>query len=255
MSFRAAALGGIFALAIGVVAGCGSSPAPATAPPGGGKTVDAATAGTLTGRVVFKGTPPARETFKMGTDPVCGASGQSEALLVSKDGAIQNAFVYIKDGVDPSYTFDVPTTPVTLDQKGCFYEPRVVGVRVGQPIQIVNSDPTLHNVHALPRVNQEFNYPQSKVGASMTRTFTSPEVMVRFKCDVHGWMASYVGVMSTPFFAVTNSDGSFEIKGLPPGTYTVEAWQEKLGTRSATITIGPSQSQTTSFTFEETKSQ
>lgn len=241
-------------LALAVAAACASpqAPPPKTA---AGKTVDAATAGAVTGKVLFKGTPPARETFRMGTDKIClegaGPNPQSDALLVGNDGAIQNVFVYIKDGVDPSYSFDVPTTPVVLDQKGCFYTPRVIGVRAGQPIDVMNSDPTLHNVHALPKTNQEFNHPQSKVGDKMTKVFTTPEVMVRFKCDVHGWMAAYVGVMSTPFFAITGADGSFEIKGLPPGTYTVEAWHEKLGTQTAKLTIAEHQTQTASFTFDE----
>jgi plastocyanin len=242
-------------IALALSAACGSPAAPPAAPAGGGKTVDAATAGTLSGKVLFKGTPPVRETFKMGTDTVClqgsGPNPQSDAILVAADGAIQNVFVYIKDGIDPAYTFDVPVTPVTLDQKGCIYTPRVIGVRAGQPIDVINSDATLHNVHALPKANQEFNHPQSKVAEKMTKVFTVPEVMVRFKCDVHGWMAAYVGVMANPYFAVTGADGSFEIKGLPPGTYTVEAWHEKLGTQTTKVTIAEHQTQTASFTFDE----
>jgi plastocyanin len=243
-------------LALALSAGCASTqPPPVTS--GGGKTVDPATAGSLSGKVLFKGTPPARETFKMGTDTVCQQSGgpnpQSEAILVGADGAIKNVFVYIKDGVDPAYSFDVPSTPVALDQKGCIYTPRVIGVRAGQTIEVINSDATLHNVHAIPKTNQEFNHPQSKVGDKLTKVFTVPEVMVRFKCDVHGWMSSYVGVMATPFFAVTGDDGSFDIKGLPPGTYTVEAWHEKLGTQTTKVTVAEHQAQTAAFSFEEKK--
>ena len=173
----------------------------------------------------------------------------SDAVLIAADGGLKNVFVYVKDGLDPAYGFDIPTTTVVLDQKGCRYTPRIVGVRAGQPIDIVNSDPTLHNVHALPMANPEFNQGQPIQGFRTTRTFTTPEVMVRFKCDVHSWMAAHVGVVAHPYFAITKDDGSFEIPNLPPGTYTIEAWHEKFGTQVAKVTIGDKQSQTTSFTF------
>ncbi len=173
----------------------------------------------------------------------------SDAVLIAADGGLKNVFVYVKDGLDPEYGFDIPTTTVVLDQKGCRYTPRIVGVRAGQPIDIVNSDPTLHNVHALPTANPEFNQGQPIQGFRTTRTFTTPEVMVRFKCDVHSWMAAHVGVVAHPYFAITKDDGSFEIPNLPPGTYTIEAWHEKFGTHVAKVTIGDKQSQTTSFTF------
>ena len=143
-------------------------------------------------------------------------------MLVGADGGLKNAFVYVREGLDPAYGFDVPASAVILDQKGCRYAPRVVGVRVGQPLEIVNSDPTAHNVHALPMSNQEFNQGQPFQGMRMTQTFTVPEVMVRFMCNVHGWMKAYAGVRPDPFFAVSGEDGSFSIKDLPPGTYTVE---------------------------------
>jgi plastocyanin len=157
--------------------------------------------------------------------------------------------VYVKEGLDPSYTFEAPTTPVVLDQKGCFYTPRVIGVRVGQPMDIVNSDPTMHNVHALPMVNQEFNHGQPKQNMRLTKTFTAPEVMVRFKCDVHSWMAAWVGVMAHPYFAVTKPSGEFTIPNLPAGTYTLETWNEKLGTKTMQVTVAPGQSQTAAFTM------
>jgi plastocyanin len=238
--------------ALTLAAACSSTPS--TAPPaGGGKKVDAATAGAVTGRVVFQGTPPPRETLRMGTDPACrqsgGSSPQNDAVLIGPDSALQNAFVYVKDGVDPAYSFDIPTSSALLEQKGCRYVPRVFGIRAGQPLEIVNGDATSHNVHALPLSNREFNRMEQIQGSRMTQTFTVPEVMVRFKCDVHGWMTAFIGVMKDPFFAVTKADGTFEIKGLPPGTYTLEAWHEKFGTRAETVTIGEHQTQSISFSF------
>ena len=231
-----------------VTTACGSA-APPPPPTGGGKTVDSATAGTLSGRAVFTGAPPAIETLKMTTDKACvagaGPNPQSDRVLIGADGGLKNVFVHVKEGLDPAYSFETPPAPVVLDQKGCIYTPRVVGVRAGQVLEVLNSDDTLHNVHALPMANQDFNTSQKKV----SRTFTVPEVMVRFKCDVHQWMAAYVGVVAHPFFAVTDASGAFELKGLPPGTYTLEAWHERFGTRSATVTLDPKGSRTATFSF------
>lgn len=242
---------GLFLLGTLVLAACQSKPAPP--PASAGKHVDPATAGSVSGRVVFSGTPPPAARINMAADPACveanGQDARSESVLVGPNGGLQNVFVYVKDGLDPAYTFDTPTTTVQLAQKGCRYEPRVAGVEVGQPVEITNDDDTIHNVHALPVKNQEFNTMQPVQGMHMTHTFTVPEVMVRFKCDVHGWMTAYVGVTNNPFFAVTKPDGTFEITGLPPGTYTIGAWHEKFGTQTAQVTIGPSQAQTVSFTY------
>ena len=247
----------VLSLACGLAAfglACSSEdPPPAPPSTGGGKQVDRATAGSLAGRVVFAGAAPTAEVLRMGSDQACvqgaGPNPQSDAILIGQDGALQNVFVYVKEGLDASYSFDVPAAPALLDQKGCRYTPRVLGVRAGQPIKVVNSDPTLHNVHALPLVNGEFNKSTPVVGSSTTQTFTAPEVMVRFKCDVHGWMAAYVGVVAHPYFAVTDASGAFAIQDLPPGTYTIEAWHEKFGTRTAQVTVGEKQAQTLSVTF------
>ena len=178
-----------------------------------------------------------------------GPNPPSDAVLIGADGALQNVFVYVKDGLDPADSFDVPATPVVQEQRGCRYVPRTLGVRAGQPLEFLNGDDTLHNVHALPMTNQDFNLGLPKKGDTRTRTFTVPEVMVRFKCDVHPWMAGYVGVMAHPFFAVTDESGAFTIKGLPPGRYTIEAWHERFGTRTATVTIDPSGAEISSFSF------
>jgi len=211
--------------------------------------VDTATAGAVAGKVTFMGTPPPAETISMSSDPRCmNAGAKTETVMVSGDGSLQNVFVYVKEGLG-TLKFPVPTAPLVLDQKGCQYRPHVFGVQAGQPIEILNSDATLHNIHAWPQVNQEFNLGQGLQGMKDTHVFTTPEVMVPFKCDVHRWMNSFVGVVAHPFFAVTGADGGFQLKGLPPGTYTVEAWHEKFGTRTASVTIGAKESKDVAFTF------
>jgi plastocyanin len=227
-----------------------SSPAGATS----GQKVDESKAGNISGKALVDGAIPKAEPIKMSADPVCvreNKAGASSEAFVGKDGGLGNVFVYVKDGLG-SYVWDVPTTPIKLDQDGCRYHPHVFGVRVGQPIEIVNSDPTLHNIHAVPKVNQEFNTGQPIEGMKSTHTFTAKEVMVPFKCDVHGWMNAYVGVLDHPYFAVTNEEGSFELKTLPPGTYTIEAWHERLGPQSQTVTIGEKESKEVSFKFKTT---
>jgi hypothetical protein len=144
----------------------------------------------------------------------------------------------------------VPTQPVTLDQAGCMYKPHVFGVRAGQNIEFVNSDSTGHNVHALPNANQEFNFSQPIQRQKDTRFFTAPEVMVRFKCDLHNWMSAYAGVLDHPYFAVTSPGGQFELEDIPAGTYTIEAWHEKLGTQTQSVTIGENDSKDITFTFK-----
>ena len=224
-------------------------PAPTATP---GKKVDAATAGSISGTVTFEGTPPANAPIRLSKDcvGVANASAPNEAVIVGANGALKNAFVYVKSGLDSAYTFDPPAKPVELVQQGCIYAPRVLGVRVGQAIDIVNADATMHNVHALPMVNQEFNKSQPRKDERMQHVFTVPEPeMVRFMCNVHGWMTSYVGVMEHPYFAVSDDAGKFEIPNLPPGTYTVEAWHEKFGRRQAQVTVADKQAQTASFSF------
>jgi plastocyanin len=239
-----------------LVAACGQeAPAPAPENPNA-RPVDAATAGTISGQVTFNGTPPPAETIDMGTDQACvdasGETAMSDAVLIGENGRLQNVFVHIKDGLDSDYSFETPTEEVLLDQDGCKYTPRVLGVRVGQTLKVLNSDATMHNVHALPMENLEFNKSTPMQGTSTSTVFTVPEVMVRFMCNVHGWMNAYVGVTPHPYFAVTGPDGSFSLEGVPPGTYTIEAWHEKFGTQTATVTIGAQETGTTSFTFTNT---
>jgi plastocyanin len=232
----------------GLAAACGGEKqAVPTGPPPNAKRVDTATAGRVTGRVMLDGAAPANLPIKMTSDPVCisqNPNGATFENFVVDNGALENVFVYVKDGLG-DYYFDVPADPVKLDQHGCRYVPHVLGVRAGQPLAISNSDDTLHNVHALPKTNQEFNRGQHVKGMVDTKTFAAREVMVPFKCDVHGWMQAFVGVMDHPYFAVTHDGGTFDLKNLPPGTYTVEAWHEK-----QTVTIAPKESKEITFTFK-----
>ncbi|MBM3820449.1 MAG: hypothetical protein FJW14_15720 [Acidimicrobiia bacterium] len=225
-------------------AGCGGSQSESNAPPPPTTNpVDPATAGTIAGRVTFEGTAPPGQPIRMDSDPNCArqSSGATEQqVMVGANGALQNVFVYVKDGLG-TLRFPVPTVAAVLDQKGCVYTPRVLGVQVGQAMEIVNSDPTLHNVHAVPVSNREFNMGYPIQGMKHTHTFSTREVMVPFKCDVHGWMRAWVGVLDHPYYGVTAADGGFTFEGLPPGTYTVEAWHESLGTQSQTVTIGASE--------------
>jgi plastocyanin len=225
--------------------------APSGPPPGALK-VDAAKAGNIVGRVVFDGAPPQNAPVKMAGDPSCikaNAEGLTFETYMVRNGGLDNVFVYVKDGVG-NYYFDVPTEPVKLDQQGCRYVPHVFGARVGQPIEITNSDDTLHNVHAVANVNREFNFGQHFKGMKNTEVFTAREVMVPFKCDVHGWMTSYGGILDHPFFAVSADGGKFELKNLPAGTYTVEAWHEKLPPQTQTVTVGEKETKEVSFVFK-----
>jgi hypothetical protein len=195
--------------------------------------------GVVTGKISFEGEPPPRTPVPMDADSNCKPSaGQalSETTIVGASGGLQNAFVYVKDGLG-NRVYETPSTPVALDQRGCRYEPHVFGVFVGQPVEIRNSDPTLHNVHAIPKTNDEFNFGQQPKTPPMTRMFDEAEIGLSFRCDVHGWMRAYANVVTHPFFAVTREDGMFEIKGLPAGTYTIEAWHERLGTQTQQVMI------------------
>jgi hypothetical protein len=234
--------------------GSGGSSSAVPAPAPGAVKIDPATVGDVTGSVVIEGTAPKNEPIKMAADPNCSknASGpQFQATyVVGPDGkTFGNVFVYVKDGLG-NYVYDPPSGVATIDQKGCRYIPHVFGVRVGQKIEILNSDPTLHNIHATPKANREFNTGQPMQGMKTEQTFTAKEVMVPFKCDVHGWMNAYAGVLDHPFYAVTGEDGKFALKGLPPGTYTVEAWHERLGATTQSVTLGAKESKDVTFTFK-----
>jgi plastocyanin len=232
---------------------CGGDKGPvASGRPADAKAVDASKTGTVAGRVLLDGAAPANAQIKMSADPFCIRAHPGGAVFdsfVSDNGGLGNVFVYIKDGLG-NYWVDVPAEPVKLDQSGCRYTPHVLGVRAGQTLEVSNSDETMHNVHALATVNGDFNFGQPIKGQKDRKTFASPEVMVTFKCNVHPWMTAYVGVVNHPYFAVTASEGGFQLKDVPAGTYTMEAWHEKLGTQTQTVTIGEKESKEISFTFK-----
>lgn len=193
----------------------------------------AADSGVISGKVTLDGKAPAETPIKFDADPKCKMAHPDGATtrhyVTDASGGLANVFVYVKDGL-AGKKFPAPTTPVLLDQHGCLYDPYVIGLQVGQPLTIQNSDDTLHNVHALGKANAEFNVGQPVKGMKSDKTFTKPEVFVKFKCDVHPWMFAYVGVVDNPFFAVTAADGSFKIANLPDGEYTIAAVHPKIGT-------------------------
>ena len=213
--------------------------------------VVSADAATVQGGITLTGTAPDPGKIQMNADPTCAAhhGGQpvvGESVVVGAAGELANVFVYVKDYKGP---VAAPAGAVLLDQAGCTYHPHVTGVQVGQQLVIRNSDETLHNVHALAQTNKEFNIGQPVKGMESVKTFDKPEVMVKIKCDVHSWMSSYVGVVGHPYFGVSDGSGNFTIAGLPPGTYTLEAWHETFGSQTQQIEVGPSETKQVSFTF------
>ena len=240
------------ALLAAAVACGGQNDASPASPPANAKRVDESKAANVVGRVVFEGTVPVNPPIDLAADPYCASQNPGGARLenvVVANGGLENVFVYVKDGLG-DYGFDVPSEPVKLDQVGCQYRPHVLGVRAGQKLVITNSDDTLHNVHAMAKSNGEWNKGQALKNMSDAKVFKTREVMVAFKCDVHSWMRAYVGVLEHPYFAVTQNDGAFELKNLPAGTYTVEAWHEKLGTQTQSVTLGEKESKQVTFTFK-----
>jgi len=239
------------AIGLTLVAGACKKEEPPPAPAAVTNPVDPATTGSITGVVKFDGKAPAAQPITMDSDPYCEKQpkNSTESVVVGGDSGLQNVFVYVKDGLG-NRVFPVPATSAVLDQKGCRYAPHVLGIQVGQTLEIIGSDDTLHNVHAVPQQNREFNEAHQLAGIKHTHVFSTKEVMIPFKCDVHKWMNAYLGVLDHPFYAVTSNTGRFELKGLPPGTYTVEAWHEKLGTQTQMVTVGEKQSSNISFTFK-----
>lgn len=256
---------GICSLAFGALAfaitGCGggskqesSGNAPATASAPAGKTVDPATAGEVTGSVKLDGAAPKPKNINMAAEPACakahtGGPAMTEEVVAGDGGSLANVVVYVKSGLE-GYSFPPPSTPAKIDQQGCQYHSHVVALQVGQNLDVVNNDQTTHNIHPIPKENREWNESQPPGAAPIEKSFAREEIAIPVKCNVHPWMKAYIAVLANPYFQVTDKDGKFDLKNLPPGTYTLTAWHELYGTSEQTVTIGPKESKSVTFTFK-----
>jgi plastocyanin len=215
--------------------------------------VDAATAASLSGTVRFSGKKPARMPVDMSNDPACQQAHKGrvydESEVVNPNGALANVFIYVKTGLEGK-AFEPPSTPVAIDQKGCWFTPRVIGIQVGQPLSVINSDPVTHNIHPMAQINREWNHSQGAGDEPLARKFTKAEVLIRVKCNIHSWMHAFIGVTENPYYAVTDDKGAFTIPNLPPGEYTLEAVHEKLGTQDQKITVTAKGAVTADFAFK-----
>ena len=240
-------------LGVTLLAGCGKKEtveeqpaAPAAAP--AATPIDPATAASVSGTVKFDGAAPKPAKIDMSQDPNCAGGNTAENLVVS-GGHLENVFIYVKEGLG-NRAYDVPKTPVTLTQIGCKYKPHVLGVMAGQTLKIVNGDPTTHNIHPTPKDNREWNESQAPQAAPIEKTFAREEILLPVKCNQHPWMRMFVNVVKNPFYTVSGPDGKFEIKGLPPGDYTITFVHEKLGAQDQKITLAAKDSKTVDVTFK-----
>lgn len=250
-------------LLVCLLPGCSRPPAATTAPEKAAETapppaayfqVDPATEAVISGTIRFTGTKPVAARIDMDQDADCARLHQNapvpdEAVVVNRNGTVRNVFVYLKKGLEGK-RFAPPEEAVVIDQKGCWFQPRVLGLQTGQLLKVTNSDPVTHNIHPLAQVNREWNHSQAPEEAPFTRRFVSPEVMVRVKCNVHRWMRAWIGVLDHPYFAVTGPDGKFELRHVPPGTYTLAAWQETMGTQEQAVTVSASGQVSATFSFK-----
>jgi plastocyanin len=210
--------------------------------------IDPSTAATVSGTVKFDGTAPKPAKIDMSQDPACKGSNEAEAI-VADGGKLANVFVYVKEGLGDR-AFDVPKDSVVIDQEGCKYHPHVLGVMAGQNVEIKNADQTTHNIHPTPKDNREWNESQPPSAAPIEKNFAREEIMLPVKCNQHPWMKMYVNVVKSPFYAVTDKDGKYEIKGLPPGDYTLAFVHEKLGEQVQKVTVAAKDSKTVDTSFK-----
>jgi plastocyanin len=225
-----------------------NAPAESAAPAQPATPIDPATVATVKGTVKFDGTAPKLSKIDMSQDPGCKGANEAENVVVS-GGDLANVFVYVKDGLG-NRIFDVPKDPVVLEQQGCRYHPHVLGVMTGQTVQIKNADPTTHNIHPTPKDNREWNESQPPSAPAIEKNFAREEIMLPVKCNQHPWMKMYVNVVKNPFYAVTAKDGTYEIKGLPPGDYTIAFVHEKLGEQVQKVTVAPKDTKTVDQSFK-----
>ncbi|MFZ0786776.1 MAG: carboxypeptidase regulatory-like domain-containing protein [Candidatus Acidiferrales bacterium] len=238
--------------AAAILAGCSHNESSDDDQPAPTATVDPATVGAISGTVTLDGTPPAPHPIIMTAGPECAKLHSSPLtypeVVTGDNGALANVLVYVKSGLG-RYRYDLPAAPATLDQVGCMYEPHVLGLMTHEKLDIKNTDPIVHNVHPVPHKNRAWNQSQPIGSAAIETEFDHPDFAIPVLCNLHPWMRAYVFVFSHPYFAVTTTAGTFDLKNLPPGTYTIEAWQEKYGAQDQTVTIGPNQSKAISFRF------
>ena len=208
--------------------------------------------GSITGTITFEGKAPKMKPLKLDADPICVANSEiapkKEWLILDENKGVKNVLVFVTEGLNIDYS--LPEEPVVIDQKGCIYSPHVVGIMAGQQLDILNNDGTLHNIHALPKVNKEFNKAQPRSKKKLSVKFEKPEAPFKIKCDVHPWMGAYIGVFDHPCFAVSGDDGTYIISDLKPGEYVIEAWHEKLGSQTANVTVSDSAAHQ-DFTFKK----
>ena len=207
----------------------------------------------ITGTVSFLGRQPRPWRLDMSADSVCASMNPRTFLqtVIVRRNRLTNAFVYVKSGSAlDELSFETPSNPALLDQRRCSFIPRVSGIQVNQMLEVRNSDPTVHNVHEVPKNNPDWNQSQPTGAKPLVTRFARPEVMVPIKCNQHPWMKAYVGVLRHPFFAVSASNGTFRIEGLPPGDYTIAVWHERLGEKTSQITVSAGSQSRLDFKFE-----
>lgn len=212
--------------------------------------VDPATAASVRGAVRFQGSLPSRQRISMEAEADCEKLHTGpvfeDRVRVGKRNGLASAFVYVQKGLEGK-TFEPSQQAVVIEQKGCQFTPRVIGIRTGQTLRVKNSDPVSHNIHPVPKNNRDWNQQQPPNAPDLQRRFGFPEVMIPVKCNIHAWMKSYIGVLEHPYFAITNSDGEFTVNGLPPGDYVLAAWHEETGETQQPVTVSASETKTVDF--------
>src|SRR5262249_18933569 len=238
----------LFSLTLFIAVGFGCNKKEGASAPAGPVWKPVGNEGNVTGVISFTGAVAAPSKLDMSNDPKCEGENFLNDVLVS-NGKLQNVFVYVKSGL-PQAKFETPSTEVILDQKGCKYVPRTLGIQTGQLLKVTNSDPTNHNIHPMPRVNREWNESQLAGQGPILRKFSKPEALFPVKCNQHWWMMALIAVLAHPFLAVSDPSGAFTIKGLPPGEYEIEAWHERYGAKTAKIKVAEKADTKADFTFD-----